>query len=128
MDGKFYICFNRDDYQSSTPVGKANWIDTGYAPVAENGYQKEREVITYNNGQISLPKTTGGSGVGANSWYAAYLYYFGADYQTSVRAVLVSGRWSSGAGVSPFYWIGYNGPSNANIGGGARAVIEQEAA
>lgn len=128
VDGKFYLCFNRDDYQSSTPVGKAGWIDTGYAPVAENGYQREREVITYRNGQISLPKTTGGSGVGANSWYASYLSSFGADYQTGVRAVLVSGVWNSGAGVSPFFWNGSNGPSDAFLSFGARAVIEQEAA
>jgi hypothetical protein len=122
--GKFYICFDRDNYQSD-PVGKDGWVDTGYTPVVENGYQKEREVITYRNGQISLPKTTGGAGVGANSWYAAYLYYFGADYQTGVRAVRVSGSWTDGALVSPFYWNGNAGPSYTNINIGARAVIEQ---
>jgi len=106
-------------------VGKAGWIDTGYTPVVENGYQKEREVITYRNGQISLPKTTGGSGVGANSWYAAYLSSFGADHQTGVRAVLVSGYWYNGAYVSPFCWVGYYGPSSTYIYIGARAVIEQ---
>ena len=125
VDGKFYLCFDRDNYQSD-PVGKAGWIDTGYTPIVENGYQKEREVITYNNGQISLPKTTGGSGVGANTWYAAYLYNFGADYQTGTRAVLVSGSWLDGLYVSPFCWHGSNGPSNAGIRIGARAVIEQE--
>jgi hypothetical protein len=107
-------------------VGKAGVIDTGYTPIVENGYQKEREVITYNNGQISLPKTTGGSGVGANTWYAAYLYNFGADYQTGTRAVRVSGAWSYGTYVSPFYWSGYNGASDAYVNFGARAVIEQE--
>jgi|GEM_PF-6642778 len=128
VDGKFYISFNRDLHTETSPVGKAGWIDTGYTPVVENGYQKEREVITYRNGQISLPKTTGGSGVGANSWYAAYLYYFGVDYQTGVRAVLVSGNWRSGASVSPFYWYGFFGPAGAGVLFGARAVIEQEAA
>lgn len=124
VDGKFYLCFDRDNYQSY-PVGKAGWIDTDYAPVVENGYQKEREIITYNGGQISLPKTTGGSGVGANTWYAAYLYYFGADYQTGVRAVLVSGYWNNGASVSPFCWHGDDGPSSTSFGNGARAVIEK---
>jgi hypothetical protein len=123
VDGKFYLCFNRDNYQSD-PVGKAGWIDTGYAPVAGNGYQKEREIITYNGGQVSLPKATGGDGVGANTWYAAYLYYFGADYQTGVRAVRVSGYWHDGAYVSPFFWNGDYGPSDTNIHVGARAVIE----
>ena len=122
--GKFYICFDRDNYQSD-PVGKDGWVDTGYTTVAENGYQKEREVITYRDGQISLPKTTGGSGVGANSWCAAYLSSFGADYQTDVRAVRVSGYWDSGSYVAPFYWFGDYGPSGANINIGARAVIEQ---
>lgn len=37
--------------------------------------------------------------------------------------MLVSGYWYSGSGVSPFYWNGNNGPSNANINIGARAVI-----
>ena len=96
VSGKFYISFDRDLHAETSPAGKAGWIDTGYTPIVENGYQKERQVITYNNGQISLPKTTGGSGVGANSWYAAYLYYFGADYQTSTRAVRVSGDWGRG--------------------------------
>lgn len=127
VSGKFYISFDRDLHAETSPAGKAGWIDTGYTPIVENGYQKEREVITYNDGQISLPKTTGGSGVGANSWYAAYLYYFGADYQTSTRAVLVSGSWYTGASVSPFCWIGGSGPSDADISVGARAVIEQEA-
>jgi len=127
VSGKFYISFDRDLHAETSPAGKAGWIDTGYTPIVENGYQKERQVITYNNGQISLPKTTGGSGVGANSWYAAYLYYFGADYQTSTRAVLVSGSWLNGADVSPFAWHGYYGPANAYFSLGARAVIEQEA-
>jgi hypothetical protein len=121
--GKFYICFDRDNYQSD-PVGKDGWVDTGYTPVVENGYQKEREIITYNGGQVSLPKTTGGAGVGANTWYAAYLYNFGADYQTGVRAVRVSGSWLDGSDVSPFSWSGGNGPSSARIDIGARAVIE----
>ena len=125
--GKFYICFDRDNYQSD-PVGKDGWVDTGCTPVVENGYQKEREVITYRNGQISLPKTTGGSGVGANSWYAAYLYYFGADYQTSTRAVLVGGYWYYGVYGSPFCWNGHTPPSESSIYISARSVIEQEAA
>lgn len=128
VDGKFYICFNRDDYQSSTPVGKANWVDTGYAPVAENGYQKEREVITYNNGQVSLPKTTGGAGVGANTWYAAYSYYFGTAERSGVRAVLVGGDFRSGVTVSPFCWNGNRGPASADVDIGGRSVIEKEAA
>jgi hypothetical protein len=128
VDGKFYLCFNRDDYQSSTPVGKANWIDTGYAPVAENGYQKEREVITYRNGQVSLPKTTGGAGVGANTWYAAYSSYFGTTERSGVRAVLVGGDFSNGVRVSPFYWHGNSGPASTGISGGGRSVIEKEAA
>lgn len=128
VDGKFYLCFNRDDYQSTTPVGKANWIDTDYAPVAENGYQKEREIISYNGGQVSLPKTTGGAGVGANTWYAAYSYYFGTTERSGVRAVRVSGSGDNGASVSSFFWDGNIGPSGAYIVIGARAVIEQEAA
>jgi len=126
-EGKFYLCFDRDNYQSD-PVGKDGWVDTGYTPVVENGYQKEREVITYRNGQISLPKTTGGAGVGANSWYAAYLYYFGADYQTSTRAVRVGGSWVDGVNVSPFCWLGNYTPSVALIYISARSVIEQAAA
>ena len=106
-------------------MGKAGWIDTGYAPVAENGYQKEREVITYRNGQVSLPKTTGGAGVGANTWYASYLYYFGADYQTGVRAVLVGGAFDYGVNVSPFCWNGAYGPANPSISIGGRSVIEK---
>jgi hypothetical protein len=125
VDGKFYLCFDRDNYQSD-PVDKAGWIDTGYTPIVENGYQKEREIVTYNGGQVSLPKTTGGAGVGANTWYASYLYYFGADYQTGVRAVRVSGGWSNGADVSPFCWYGYYGLSDAVFLIGARAVIENE--
>lgn len=128
VSGKFYISFDRDLHAETSPAGKAGWIDTGYTPIVENGYQKERQVITYNNGQISLPKTTGGSGVGANSWYAAYLDCFGADYQTSTRAVLVSGAWLHGTNVSPFCWYGNYGPSRASLALGARAIIEQEAA
>jgi hypothetical protein len=125
VEGKFYISFNRDLHNDFSPVGKAGWIDTGYTPIVENGYQKEREVITYNDGQISLPKTTGGAGVGANTWYAAYLYYFGASYQSGTRAVLVSGGWADGSLVSPFYWFGIFGPSDANFSISARAVIEE---
>jgi hypothetical protein len=128
VDGKFYLCFNRDDYQSSTPVGKANWIDTGYAPVAENGYQKEREIITYNGGQVSLPKATGGTGVGSNTWYAAYLYYFGTTERSGVRAVLVGGYFLLGVIVSPFYWLGVFGPASSYFSVGGRSVIEKEAA
>jgi hypothetical protein len=128
VEGTFYISFNRDAHDDFSPVGNPDWVDTDYTPIVENGYQKEREVITYNNGQISLPKTTGGTGVGANTWYAAYLYYFGADYQTSTRVVLVSGFWSYGGYVSPFYWYGYSTPSDAYFIVGSRAVIEKEAA
>jgi len=128
VDGKFYISFNRDLHTETSPVGKAGWIDTGYTPVVENGYQKEREIISYNNGQVSLPKTTGGTGVGANTWYAANLYYFGVDYQTSTRAVRVGGDWVLGAYVSPFCWNGGNTPSEASFNLSARSVIEQEAA
>ena len=128
VEGKFYISFNRDLHNDFSPVGKVGWIDTGYTPIVENGYQKEREVITYNDGQISLPKTTGGAGVGANTWYAAYLYYFGASHQSGTRAVRVSGYWSSGGYVSPFFWSGDDSPSYAGILISARAVIEEEAA
>jgi len=128
VDGKFYISFNRDLHTETSPVGKAGWIDTGYAPVTENGYQKEREIISYNNGQISLPKTTGGTGVGANTWYAAYLYYFGATERSGVRAVRVGGAFNSGGDVSPFYWSGNAGPGSTDINIGGRSVIEKEAA
>jgi hypothetical protein len=37
--------------------------------------------------------------------------------------VHVSWNWNNGTNVSPFYWNGNNGPSNANINIGARAVI-----
>ena len=128
VEGKFYISFNRDEHDEFSPVGKPHWLDTGWEPNIANGYQKERQIISYPSGQVSLPKTTGGTGVGANTWYAAYLYYFGVDYRTGVRAVQVGGGWSDGSYVSPFFWDGGYTPSGANFVIGARSVIEMAAA
>jgi len=128
VEGKFYISFNRDEHDEFSPVGKPHWLDTGWEPNIANGYQKERQILSYPSGQVSLPKTTGGTGVGANTWYAAYLYYFGVDYRTGVRAVLVGGDWLYGSYVSPFFWAGNNTPSETSIAVGARSVIEMVAA
>lgn len=118
QDGKIYLCFDPSKYANCDssaaakyPAVAEGWIDINYKPVVENGWQANRKVYDDGVHLCDLPEEVG---AGSTSGYCAYLYYFGASYQSGIRAVPSGGHWNHGSICSILYENGYYAPSYAS--------------
>lgn len=127
QDGKIYLCFDPSKYvncdnssSAKYPASAEGWIDISYKPVVENGWQANRKVYDDGVHMCDLPEEVG---AGSTSGYCAYLYYFGASYQSGIRAVQVGGSWYDGSYCSILYEYGYYAPSGTYYSIGSFLIL-----